>query len=104
MSNTPLYDKKRAYFLYWKVFLLHVFMDGFRYVASSRVICNYGLLAVALNFMLIPINALQAPIAKLERKHIQIIAQKWSERHKMVFTDHYDTKYCFIMVCHCIRR
>ena len=39
------------------------FLDGFRYVASSRVICNYGLLAVALNFMLIPINALQAPIA-----------------------------------------
>ncbi len=42
---------------------LEFFMDGFRYVASSRVICNYGLLAVALNFMLIPINALQAPIA-----------------------------------------
>ncbi len=39
------------------------FLDGFKYVASSRVICNYGLLAVALNFMLIPINALQAPIA-----------------------------------------
>ncbi len=39
------------------------FLDGLRYVASSRVICNYGLLAVALNFMLIPINALQAPIA-----------------------------------------
>ncbi len=42
---------------------LEFFLDGFRYVASSRVICNYGLLAVALNFMLIPINALQAPIA-----------------------------------------
>ncbi len=42
---------------------IELFMDGFRYVASSRVICNYGLLAVALNFMLIPINALQAPIA-----------------------------------------
>ena len=32
-------------------------------MGTSRVICNYGLLAVALNFMLIPINALQAPIA-----------------------------------------
>lgn len=42
---------------------IEFFLDGFRYVASSRVICNYGLLAVALNFMLIPINALQAPIA-----------------------------------------
>ena len=42
---------------------LEFFLDGFKYVASSRVICNYGLLAVALNFILIPINALQAPIA-----------------------------------------
>ena len=42
---------------------IEFFLDGFRYVASSRVICNYGLLAVALNFMVIPINALQAPIA-----------------------------------------
>ena len=42
---------------------IEFFLDGFRYVASSRVICNYGLLAVALNFMLIPITALQAPIA-----------------------------------------
>ena len=42
---------------------IEFFLEGFRYVASSRVICNYGLLAVALNFMLIPINALQAPIA-----------------------------------------
>lgn len=42
---------------------IEFFLDGFRYVAGSRVICNYGLLAVALNFMLIPINALQAPIA-----------------------------------------
>lgn len=42
---------------------IEFFLDGFRYVVSSRVICNYGLLAVALNFMLIPINALQAPIA-----------------------------------------
>ncbi|WP_029233552.1 MFS transporter [Butyrivibrio sp. VCB2006] len=41
---------------------IEFFLDGFRYVANSRVICNYGLLAVALNFMLIPINALQAPI------------------------------------------
>ena len=42
---------------------IEFFLDGFRYVANSRVICNYGLLAVALNFILIPINALQAPIA-----------------------------------------
>ena len=42
---------------------IEFFLDGFRYVANSRVICNYGVLAVALNFMLIPINALQAPIA-----------------------------------------
>ncbi len=42
---------------------LEFFMDGLKYVASSKVIRNFGLLAVALNFMLIPINALQAPIA-----------------------------------------
>lgn len=42
---------------------IEFFLDGFRYVTSSRVVCNYVLLAVALNFMLIPINALQAAIA-----------------------------------------
>ncbi len=39
------------------------FMDGLKYVAKSPVIRNFGLIAVALNFLLIPINALEAPIA-----------------------------------------
>ncbi len=39
------------------------FLDGFKYVAKSPIIRNFGLIAVALNFLLIPINALEAPIA-----------------------------------------
>ena len=36
--------------------------DGFKYVLKREAIRNFCLLAVALNFMLVPINALQAPI------------------------------------------
>ena len=42
---------------------LAFFLDGIKYVAKSPVIRNFGLIAVALNFLLIPINALEAPIA-----------------------------------------
>ena len=42
---------------------LAFFLDGLKYVAKSPVIRNFGLIAVALNFLLIPINALEAPIA-----------------------------------------
>ena len=40
-----------------------LFKDGIAYVAKTPVVRNFCLLCVALNFMLIPINALQAPIA-----------------------------------------
>ncbi len=39
-----------------------LFKAGIKYVAKSAVIRNFCLLCVALNFMLVPINALQAPI------------------------------------------
>ena len=38
--------------------------DGFKYVAANRVILNYCLVAVMLNFFMVPINALQAPLAE----------------------------------------
>ncbi len=41
-----------------------MFLDGIRYVAKTPVIRNFCLLCVALNFMLVPLNALQAPIAE----------------------------------------
>ncbi|MCR4895352.1 MAG: MFS transporter [Lachnospiraceae bacterium] len=41
-----------------------MFLDGIRYVAQTPAIRNFCLLCVALNFMLVPINALQAPIAE----------------------------------------
>ncbi|MBP5222669.1 MAG: MFS transporter [Lachnospiraceae bacterium] len=41
----------------------HFFAEGVRYVVKSPVVRNFCILAVVLNFMLIPINALQAPIA-----------------------------------------
>ena len=37
--------------------------DGFQYVLETKVVRNFCVLCVALNFMLVPLNALQAPIA-----------------------------------------
>lgn len=41
-----------------------LFADGIRYVLKTPVVRNFCLLCVALNFMLVPINALQAPIVE----------------------------------------
>ncbi|WP_026495515.1 MFS transporter [Butyrivibrio sp. WCD3002] len=41
-----------------------LFTDGIRYIAKTPVVRNFCLLCVALNFMLVPINALQAPMAE----------------------------------------
>ena len=40
-----------------------LFKDGVAYMLKTPVVRNFCLLCVALNFMLVPINALQAPIA-----------------------------------------
>lgn len=37
--------------------------EGFRYVLQTPAVRNFSLLCILLNFMLVPINALQAPIA-----------------------------------------
>ncbi|MBR6308875.1 MAG: MFS transporter [Lachnospiraceae bacterium] len=37
---------------------------GLRYIAGNRVILNYCLVAIVLNFFMVPINALQAPLAE----------------------------------------
>lgn len=37
---------------------------GIKYIAKSRVILNYCLIAVILNFLLVPINSLMAPITE----------------------------------------
>ena len=42
---------------------LMLFKDGVTYMLKTPVVRNFCLLCVALNFMLVPINALQAPIA-----------------------------------------
>jgi MFS family permease len=44
--------------------LTTLFTDGIRYVAKTPIIRNFCILCVALNFMLVPINALQAPMAE----------------------------------------
>ncbi len=41
-----------------------LFSDGIKYVVKTPVVRNFCILCVALNFMLVPINALQAPIAE----------------------------------------
>ena len=41
-----------------------LFADGIKYVIKTPVVRNFCLLCVALNFMLVPINALQAPIVE----------------------------------------
>ncbi len=43
---------------------LSMLKDGFKYVTANRVILNYCLVAVMLNFFMVPINALQAPLAQ----------------------------------------
>ena len=42
---------------------LDTFKDGIRYVSKTPVVRNFCFLCIALNFMLVPINALTAPIA-----------------------------------------
>ena len=42
--------------------LLSLFREGIKYVIGSPVVRNFCLLCIALNLMLVPINALQAPI------------------------------------------
>ena len=41
-----------------------LFTDGMKYVTKTPMVKNFCILCVALNFMLVPINALQAPIAE----------------------------------------
>ena len=41
-----------------------LFIGGVEYVRKSRVILNYCLVVVVLNFLLVPLNALQAPIVE----------------------------------------
>ena len=47
-----------------KASYLSMLKDGFKYVVANRVILNYCLVAVMLNFFMVPINALQAPLAE----------------------------------------
>lgn len=42
--------------------IIRLFKDGIAYTAKTPVVRNFCMLCVALNFMLVPINALQAPI------------------------------------------
>ena len=43
---------------------LSLLKGGFDYVKKSRVILNYCLIAIVLNFLLVPLNSLQAPIVE----------------------------------------
>lgn len=43
---------------------LSLLRGGFDYVKKSRVILNYCLIAIVLNFLLVPLNSLQAPIVE----------------------------------------
>jgi MFS family permease len=43
--------------------IIRIFKDGIAYTAKTPVVRNFCILCVVLNFMLVPINALQAPIA-----------------------------------------
>ncbi len=43
---------------------LSMLKDGFKYVISNRVIVNFGIMAIFINFLLVPLNSLQAPIAE----------------------------------------
>ncbi len=49
---------------YSKESIATLFTDGIRYVVKTPIVRNFCILCVALNFMLVPINALQAPIVE----------------------------------------
>ena len=38
--------------------------DGFKYVLGNKILVNYAIMAVMMNFLLVPLNALEAPIAE----------------------------------------
>ena len=38
--------------------------DGFKYVLGNKILVNYAVMAVMMNFLLVPLNALEAPIAE----------------------------------------
>lgn len=42
---------------------LSMLKDGFKYVAGNRVIINFGIMAIFMNFLLVPLNSLEAPLA-----------------------------------------
>jgi MFS family permease len=42
---------------------LAMLKDGFKYVAGNRVIINFGIMAIFMNFLLVPLNSLEAPLA-----------------------------------------
>lgn len=49
-------DRKGSY--------ISMLKGGIRYIAGNRVILNYCFIAVMLNFFMVPLNALQAPLAE----------------------------------------
>ena len=38
--------------------------DGFKYVLGNKILVNYAVMAVLMNFLLVPLNSLEAPIAE----------------------------------------
>ncbi|RKM56895.1 MFS transporter [Butyrivibrio sp. CB08] len=38
--------------------------DGFKYVLGNKLLVNFAVMAVLMNFLLVPLNALQAPVAE----------------------------------------
>ncbi len=56
IQNEAVETKSESYFSMLK--------DGIKYVAGNRVIVNYGILIVFLNFLLVPLNSIEAPIAE----------------------------------------
>lgn len=38
--------------------------DGFKYVLGNKLLVNYAIMAVLMNFLLVPLNSLEAPIAE----------------------------------------
>ena len=53
--ESPIKEKKESYF--------DLLKGGFKYISKNKIIMNYLLVAVIVNFLLVPLNALQAPIA-----------------------------------------
>jgi predicted MFS family arabinose efflux permease len=49
-------DKKESYISQLK--------DGITYVTGNKVLINYGIMVIFINFLLVPLNSLQAPIAE----------------------------------------